>query len=239
MTRARPYGWSWWRERALSRIHAAIAWYLPLAAARSLRLDLAGVWGLEEGETPSNGAVVVANHNSWWDGYLAWLIARRHDRALRVLVDQQTLRRYPFFGRLGAVPSTALRSTIRSVTEGAWLFVFPEGRTMPAGPLHRFEAGAATISRLARAPVLPMAWRVVMRGAQYPEVYVRRGRPLACGASAPEQHAAVAELLGRIDHDLVAATDPEAPLPGYELWNPGRSSGHERVGRWRRWWGAP
>jgi 1-acyl-sn-glycerol-3-phosphate acyltransferase len=239
MTKDRPYGWSWWRQRALARIRALIAWYLPHAAARSLRLDLAGVWGIEEADPPGAGAVVVANHNSWWDGYLAHFIARRRGRPLRVLVDGATLERYPFFEHLGALPSTALRRAIRSVAEGAWLFVFPEGRTMAAGTLGRFEPGAAAIARLADAPVVPMAWRVVMRGAQYPEVYVRSGRALPSGASAAQQRTEVAALLARIDRDLAAADDPEAPLPDYALWNAGRRSGQVRVARWRRWWGAP
>ncbi len=242
MTPERDRGLAWWRthacERLLERIHAVIAWYLPFAARRALRLDLAGVWGIRESPLPAAGAVVVANHHSWWDGYLAWLLADYHDRAFGVLVDEATLLRYPFFARLGALPTKALRAAVRRAERGSWLFVFPEGRIVPPGPPAPFEPGAATISRLASVPVLPLAWRVVVRGAQYPEVYVRSGAPLPSGATPEVQCAAVGALLERIGRDLAGATDPEAPVPEYTLWNPGRASSQERVGRWRRWWGA-
>ena len=238
MTPERPYGLAWWRARALMRVHDGIAWYLPRAVSRAVRHDLAGVWGVEEAALPDAGAVLVANHHSWWDGYLAWLLARRHGRPFAVLVDEATLVRYPFFRRLGALATSELRTAVRRASAGAWLFVFPEGRLLaPAAP-GPFASGAATIARLAQVPVVPCAWRVVVRGAQYPEVYVRCGAVLARSAQPDEQRAAVARLLARIERDLADADDAEAPLPGYDSWYPGRSSTQARVQRWRRWWGA-
>ncbi len=233
-----PYGPAWWRERALQRVHGGIAQVLPLVVERSLRRDLAGVWGIAEGAAPTAGCVVVANHHSWWDGYLAWFLARRERRRFGVLVDRATLRRYPFFERVGAIDTTALRSAVRVARSGAWLFVFPEGRLGPAGALAPFAPGAATIARLGDVPALPMAWRVVVRGGQYPEVYVRQGAALALHAGPERQRAAVAGLLARIDADIAGATEPERPLPGYALWYAGRRSTQERVQGWRRWWGG-
>ena len=227
-----------WRERALQRVHRTIARALPLLVRRSLTRDLAGVWGSWQSAPPPTGAVVVVNHHSWWDGYLAWLVARRVGRPFGVLVDDATLDRYPFFAHVGAIRVSALRSAVRHAAAGAWLFVFPEGRLRPAAALGSFAPGAATIARLAGVPVLPMAWRVRVRGAQYPEAYLRVGTVLD-GQVAPEaQHAAVAALLERLDADLDAAEDPETPLVDYELWLAGRLATHERAQRWRRWWGG-
>lgn len=234
----RPYGLAWWRQRALRRVHGAIALAAPVIVDRSLRRDLAGVWGVAEAAPPATGCVVVANHHSWWDGYLAWFLARRSRRPFAVLVDGATLRRYPFFERSGAIDAASIRTAVRRAHAGAWLFVFPEGRLGPHHDLGAFAAGAATISRLAGVPTVPMAWRVLVRGGQYPEVYVRQGAVMAPGAGPADQRAAVAGLLARIDADAAAAPSPEAAIPGYALWRAGRRSTHERVAVARRWWGA-
>ncbi len=238
MSSARPYGPDWWRARALARVEQGIAWYLPHAVRRSLRCDLAGVWGHETWTPAPGGAVVVANHHSWWDGYLAWFIAAQAERPFAVLVDDATLERYPFFRRVGAVGVGDLRAAVRRAAEGAWLFVFPEGRLRASHGLGPFAPGADAIARLAGVPVHPMAWRVVMRGQQYPEVYLRRGPALAAGAGPEAQRGAVASLLEALDRDLEGAADAEAPVPGYALLHAGRRSSQERVAPWRRWWGA-
>ena len=235
---ARPYGMAWWRERALARVHGMIALALPVIVERSLRRDLAGVWGSVEAVAPADGCVVVANHHSWWDGYLAWFLARRERRRFGVLVDRATLRRYPFFGPVGAIDATALRAAVRHARSGGWLFVFPEGRLGPAGALAPFAPGAAAVARLAGVRAVPMAWRVVVRGGQYPEAYVRQGAALAPDAGPEAQRDAVARLLARIDADVADASDPEVPVPGYASWHAGRRSAQERVAGWRRWWGG-
>jgi len=238
MSSARPYGPAWWRARALARVEQGIAWYLPHAVRRALRRDLAGIWGREPAASAAGGAVVVVNHHSWWDGYLAWLVAARAQRPFAVLVDDATLERYPFFRRVGAVGVGDLRAAVRRATAGAWLFVFPEGRLGPAHELGPFAPGADAIARMAGVPVQPMAWRVVMRGQQYPEVYLRRGPALPAGAGPDAQRRAVAALIEALDQDLEDAADAEAPVPGYALLYGGRRSSQERVARWRRWWGA-
>lgn len=235
---ARPFGPAWWRERALARVHGGIARAFPLIVERSLQRDLAGVWGIVEAGAPPAACVVVANHHSWWDGYLAWFLARRERRRFGVLVDPVTLQRYPFFERVGAIDTGSLRTAVRHARSGAWLFVFPEGRIGPVGALAPFAAGAATIARLADVPAVPMAWRVVVRGSQYPEVYVRQGAALSPDHGPDAQREAVAGLLARIDADVAAAAEPELPVPGYARWHAGRRSTQERLAGARRVWGA-
>lgn len=220
---------------ALARI---AAWFVPGTMDRALRRGTGGVWGLLEAPPPTGGAVVVANHHAWWDAYLTWALAVRHERPSGAVMDDAQLARFGFFRHLGAVPASRPRAAARRAAAGAWVVVFPEGRLRPAGPLGPTHPGAAAIARWADVPLWPVAFRAVLRGGERPELYVRGAAPLPAGSTAADADAALAAVLARLDADLAGAADPEAPLPGYEAWWRGRGSGHERAGRWARFWGA-
>lgn len=224
-----------WAALLAGAIGAALPWIMR----RALRRGLAGIWSHEEVPPPDGGAVVVANHHTWWDAYLAWAVADRYGRPSGAIMDDAQLARFPFFRRVGAVPASRPRAATRRVAAGAWLVVFPEGRLHPPGPLGPTRDGASAVARWARAPVLPVAIRGVLRGAERPEVYLRFGPALPHGVDTERIRADLAALLARLDADIAAATDAEAPVPGYAPWWPPRASGHEQASRWRRWWGAP
>lgn len=226
---------SGWRDRAAQRTEALIAAALPALMRRALRRSLAGVWGASPPPLPG-GAVLVANHHSWWDGYLTWFLVTRWRRPAAMMVDAVTLERFPFFRRLGALSPSELRVAARRVAAGAHLVVFPEGRISPVGSPGPFRPGAAALSRWARAPVVPVAIRVALRGRRLPEAYLRVGEPLPVGTGPEAQREAVAGLLARIEEAVADSDDPEAPLPGYDLWLPGGVSGHERAARWSWAW---
>ena len=97
--------------------------------------------------------------------------------------------------------------------------VFPEGAIQPAGPLREVKPGAAWIARAAGVPLV----RVVLRGGQLPEAYLRCGPAVTADLAA-----ALARELTALDADL-AGSDPEQPLAGYLRLVAGRSSGHERL----------
>jgi 1-acyl-sn-glycerol-3-phosphate acyltransferase len=212
-----------------------IAAMMPWLMLRSLRQGLAGVWGVAA-PLPTGGAVLIANHHGWWDGYLLWFLSRRWGRRLAILIDERTLERFPFFRRLGGIAPREARRAARRVGAGDWLVVFPEGEITPKGALGAFAPGAQAISRWARAPIVPIGIRVVMRARQRPEAYLRVGATMAAGASTAAQSAEVEALLALLDADLAAATDAEAPLPGYESWLTGAPSTNERAERMRGWW---
>jgi len=220
-------------------LEPAIGAALPAIMRRALRRGLAGIWSRTEGPLPDGGAVVVANHHSWWDAYLAWAVADRHGRPSGAIMDAAQLARFPFFRRLGAVSEREPRAAARRAAAGAWLVVYVEGELRPPGPLGPARPGAAAIARWAAVPVLPLAIRCVMRGGERPEVYLRFGRPLAAGVDHETLAGALAGLLARLDDDLAAATDAESPLPGYHAWWRVADRSHERAARWRAWWGAP
>lgn len=212
--------------------------FAPATMDRALRRGTAGVWGRLEAAPPAGGAVVVANHHSWWDAYLTWALATRHGRPTGAVMDDAQLARFAFFRHLGAVPASRPRAAARHAAAGAWLVVFPEGGLRPSGALGPTRAGAAAIARWAGTPVWPVAFRAVLRGAERPELYVLGAPTLAPGAPHDDVVAALAAVLARLDGDLAAAPDPEAPVAGYEVWWRGRGSGHERAGHFARLWGA-
>jgi 1-acyl-sn-glycerol-3-phosphate acyltransferase len=225
-------------RRPFAPVEAGIGAVLPFIMRRALRRGLAGVWSLEEAPPPAGGAVVVANHHSWWDAYLAWAVADRYRRPSGAIVNDAQLARFPFFRRVGGVAASEPRAAARRAGAGAWLLVFPEGELRPPGPLGPTRDGAAAIARWARVPVLPLAIRVVMRGRDRPEVYLRFGATLPGGADAATIRGRLVDLMGRLDADLAAASDPETPVPGYAPWWPVADRSDVRLARWRRWWGA-
>lgn len=233
-----PVGTQGVKDRVAAALVRIVAAFVPARIHRAFRTGTGGVWGRIEAPVPAGGAVVVANHHSWWDAYLAWGLAVHHDRPSGAVMDDVQLDRFRFFTHLGAVPASRPRAAARHAAAGAWLVVFPEGGLRPAGPLGPTRPGAAAIARWAGVPVWPVAFRAVVRGGERPELYVRGGALLAAGSDAAAADAALAELLGRLDADLAAATDPEAPVPGYEAWWHGRGRTDERAGWVARLWGG-
>lgn len=189
---------------------------LRASIRRSVRADLGGIW--LRGPLPEGGAVLAPNHHSWWDGYvlreLTWTVGMDY----RVLMLERQLARFPFLRRVGALGADEVRAAVRAARAGAWVVVFPEGAIQPPGPLRGVRPGAAWIARTAEVPLVPVALRTVMRGRQYPEAYLRIGRPVDG-----------ADLAGTLARDLavldanLAASDPEAPLAGYLRVTGGRA----------------
>lgn len=198
-------------------------WATPVlkhSIRRSLRTGLGGVW--VRGALPTGGAVLAPNHNSWWDGYVLRELAWWAGADFRVLMTARQLGRFPFLRRMGALEAGRVREAVRGARDGAWVAVFPEGAVQSSGSLGALHPGAAWIARTAGVPLIPVALRVVMRGGQWPEAYLRVG---AATTSLPE---ALAHELGVLDAEL-AASNPEQPLAGYLRVMRGRATGTETV----------
>lgn len=220
-------------SRFRARLTRAVALVLPFLMARSLRRGLHGVYAKGAWDRlPPSGVLLAANHHSWWDLYLVWLVGHALERPIGGLIKPETLRQFPFFRPLGAVPTTELRTVLRRLAEGRVFVVFPEGELRPAGPVGALGPGLAFLARRARVPVYPVAIRAVMRGAERPEVFLVLG-----DAVAPEGvAAALNRLLEGLEADLQHA-DPEQPLPGYRCWSGGNKSTNERAAWAGRWLG--
>jgi 1-acyl-sn-glycerol-3-phosphate acyltransferase len=213
--------------------------FLPRIMRRALRTRLAGVW--EAGEPAPyalGGVVLAANHHSWWDTYLGWGLGDHHGRTFAALMDDTQLTRFPFFRQVGAISTRFPRVAARRAAEGAWLLVFVEGGLQSPGGLRSTREGASALARWAGTPIQPVAMRVMMRGADQPEAYLRWGPVLPSGSDHDAVVDALRVLLERVDRDIASAENPEAPVPGYQAWWPPRHRDHERKARWQAWWGS-
>jgi 1-acyl-sn-glycerol-3-phosphate acyltransferase len=231
-------GWRRLRFLYLTLLYEILGRLLPGILRRAMRRGLAGVWSLAEAEVPGGGAVVVANHHSWWDVHLAIAICAHHGRPSAGVMDEAQLAAFPFFRRLGIVSRKEVRQAVRLAQGGHHVVVYGEGALRPPGPLGQLQPGAAAIAKWADVPLIPCAIRVIMRGSDRPEIYLRVGAALPPGVSTEGLAASLSALLARLDGDVAAAPDAEAPVPGYLPWWPERRREHERIARWRRFWGA-
>ncbi len=134
----------------------------------------------------------VANHSSWWDGYLALLLARYYGMPRYLMMETAQLKRYGFFAWAGCfgVDRADPRDVARSIAYAAHLlggkqrplvWIFPQAEIVSADarPI-TVHAGAAHVMRRATAQgqmigILPVAWQLVFRGEQHPEVFIRVG----------------------------------------------------------------
>ncbi len=219
-----------------------IARALPWVIRRSLRRGLRGVWvrGADAAQRAlRDGGVLVPNHHAWWDGYLLWLVWRRLDLDGAVLVRPTTLATYPYFTRIGAIPSHDVRRALRRLRDGAALGVYAEGEQRAPGPLGPLERGAAFLARVGGRELHPLAVRVRLRGAQHPEAFLDFGPPLSASADDAETTARLARALGARLADLDATLDAtalDAVPSGFVPWLGGSRSADERTSWLARLW---
>ena len=218
-------------------IEGWIARALPLIIRRSLQNGLHGVWAKGDWEAlPSGGFIIAANHHSWWDGYLLWLVKKRTKRRVCLLMEGRQLERFRFFRRWGAVDRGEVREALRRLKRGDLLLIFPEGRLEPPGPLANVHRGLSFLATHAQAPVYPLALRVAVRGAQHPEAFVVLGQRLEPHKALPQTYKEeVNTLLSGLD-TFIARAESEAPPEGFEAWLSGKRSFHTRMGWVARLW---
>jgi 1-acyl-sn-glycerol-3-phosphate acyltransferase len=209
-----PESARWQRARRVAGFETCFTWYLRGLVRRSFE----GVWVAGEAQLPRGGSIVAANHHSWWDGLIPYLVHRLRDpRApFAIMMSDAELRRFPYF-RMGGAFSVDARS-VRAAREavlyaadearaGAAVWIFPDGVLRPQHAPQHFTAGFAHAARAAGVPAVPAAMRFVMRTAQRPEAFIRFGTPFAAGrdAAARAQHE-VELLLAEIDDAIATDT---------------------------------
>jgi 1-acyl-sn-glycerol-3-phosphate acyltransferase len=159
--------------------------------------------------------ILVANHTSWWDGFLLRDIQRRvrPGCALYSVMTARELARNPFLRRIGAVPLDqhspasllallrALRSEARA-RAGICVSWFPQGRIGPSWqrPLG-FRPGIELLVRaLQPCWLLPVGIHFEPLNRTLPTAFVSAGVPVrvTAGVQASCVEAAVHERLDRI-----------------------------------------
>ncbi|MEN3026791.1 MAG: lysophospholipid acyltransferase family protein [Chlorobiota bacterium] len=159
----------------------------------------------------------IANHNTWWDGFLVYLLnVRLFGRPLYLLMLEEQLRRFWFFRYLGAYgvrpgdPVEARRllrytAELLQMEPPSVVVWFPQGELLPYGSPIQFARGLELLLRHAEAPlwvqtvgVYPLLWEHVR-----PELYVGFGcgwrlGPGLAGPTLEELSAALEEELQKL-----------------------------------------
>ena len=188
---------------------------------RSLRQHLAGLW--VRGPVPEGPAVLASSHASWWDGYLLAELAWSAGQPCQVMITDEQLSRFPFLRRAGAVGQRNMRTLWRGLQAGGWAVIFPAGEIRHPSQVVPLQPGAAWLAERAGVPLVPVAARVVMRGGQWPEAFLRLGPP----CPPPELEGALTRLAAALEYDLQQAP-AEQPPAGYLCLMRGRAGRHER-----------
>lgn len=202
------------KQAMLERLYA---WY----GRRLLRSSFARLWIHGAMPNVSRPLIAAVNHSAWWDPVVALHLSHEPFRRDQYgIMEGAQLLRYPFFRRIGgfgvttASPSDAraladLATKLLSTGSRMLLWVFPQGRLLPASaPLH-FRSGVVRIARrCADAVVVPIAIRYPMLGERRPECIVRIGEPADIGGGSVAEatrslEVAVAGELSAIDDDLL------------------------------------
>jgi 1-acyl-sn-glycerol-3-phosphate acyltransferase len=209
-------------------------------ALQRWRFDVAGAEHLPT----SGGAVIAANHTSFWDFFVVGHTAYYGiGRPVRILA-KASLFRTPVFGRLmtaaGHIPvertagGGAFGAAVRALQDGEVVLVLPEQTISPAFELLPFKSGAARMAGLAGVPLIPAAsW-----GSHRFHTVQRRPRPrwrlpVSVGYGQPlhptadddprEVTAHLRRSVAGLHDDLVAGYADGAPQGAW--WVPARFGG--------------
>lgn len=212
--------------------------YSPLVATafeavflpwRRRHLRTAPLAGLPRPPAPDMPLVLVANHTSWWDGFLLRDVHRalRPRSPLLTAMSAAELYRHPFLRRLGAFSidarrTGAVRGMLREIgrscrlrpdTTIAW---FPQGCIRPAWrrPLGFRRGIELLLETIAPCRVLPIAIHIEPLNRARPTAFVFAAPILRCpddDVNARALEAAVTERLDRIA-DVLKGSEAEMLL---------------------------
>ena len=208
--------WFRWYFRRLARRHFAGVHWTSAEDARA--------WG----DAP---LLVVANHSTWWDGPLAFLLSEVLGRPFQVAMEAKHLAAHPYFGMIGAHPlrrtSTAARYADLerlgdALRPGALLWMFPQGVRGPAhAALRDLERGAAHLA-LTRAPVriVPVGIRLAHLSEQLPEAFLRVGPTWLVRPGDPRDRAAITDQIGAALRSELDAMDAQIEAECTRGWRP-------------------
>ncbi len=160
--------------------------------------------------------IVFANHSSWWDPMVCFLLAnvllpqRRHYAPM----DAAALVRYPILRRLGMFPvetnsargaAMFLRTSQAILESGGVLWMTPQGRFADVREPLAFKAGMGALAhRMPGVTLLPLAIEYTFWDERLPEALLRFGGLLRLEASATadqatqQLEAALAEAMQRL-----------------------------------------
>ena len=231
--------WTRVRKSLMNHLQHMIGACLPFIFQRSMRQGLHAIWQSGAWQTlPKEGFILAANHPSWWDMYVCWLIGQKLSRPLSGIMRDDTLKTFPFFRSIGVIAQGEIREALRRLKQGHILQIFPSG-DMQQGKIKNSHQGVAFLAEKSGLAVYPLALRVVVRGAQKPEVFMVLGEKLkyqSHGAEFVTQlEDKINDLLESLDNTILN-THPEAKPHGFEAWLLPRLRFDERMAKLRKLW---
>jgi 1-acyl-sn-glycerol-3-phosphate acyltransferase len=137
--------------------------------------------------------VAVANHVSWWDGFLLLELHRlmRPGAQFYTVMLESELRQHPFLERIGAIgidpqSPSAVVSCIRELKRrveshpDAMIFFFPQGRILPSWrrPLGFRRGIEVFCEALKEVVVIPVALHIEPLNTVAPHAFVSAGEPV-------------------------------------------------------------
>ena len=120
---------------------------------RSLRTGLASISVC--GSLPAGPAVIAANHQSWWDGYVLGSLSVRAGAEPVIVMTARQLGRFPFLRTVGAVAPAELREAARRTSRGAHTVIFPEGTREKENAFLPLKSGLFVVAAAAGVDVVP------------------------------------------------------------------------------------
>ncbi len=165
---------------------------------------LSGVHHLDSLQGP---LIIYANHGSWWDPMIAYLLAAKlfpHHKHFAPM-DADALKLYPVLRKLGIFPvemrtprgaARFLRTGQAILRSGAILWVTPQGQFADTRqrPLVFKPGLAALAARMGHCTILPLAIEYAFWDERLPEALLQFGQPIHL---APDTPTDTAEALDR------------------------------------------
>ena len=203
--------------------------FLPWRARR-LITRIVDMPGAVPGDAP---VLLVANHTSWWDGFLLRDVQRtlRPRSPLYSVMTAHELERNPFLRRIGAVPLEqtssgsvltmlrALRGVARD-RRGVTISYFPQGRIAPAWqrPLG-FHRGVELVVRAVQPCwIIPVGLHIEPLNRTKPTAFISAGAPMradGAGVTVDDLEGLVTQRLDRIAALLLDGSGSPAQTEEY------------------------
>lgn len=195
----------------VSHFFAAI--FTPMTVRSALRRGLHAIYVKGDVTQVEGSSLITPTHHSWWDGYLLWLLGKKLSQPLYIMMDEAQLDSLSFLRAQGVFGKKEVRFALRQLQAGATVGLFPEGELRNAANVQDIHNGLAFFSRKTGAKLYPLVIRVVMRGAEKPEVFMALGDAVVLGDWLEAMH----RLQAEVNTDILQ-THPEQVPRGYAVW---------------------
>jgi len=164
--------------------------------------------------------IVVLNHVSFWDGFLLPCLERALCADAYCLMDRANLERFSFLRFAGAIPlgcgdirraQADLEHAARLLDRpGRLLFMFPQGKQVPAQLPLRFHGGVLRMAELSGAAVVPVGLRYEFLEDPKPEIRISVGGAVSLLGTRVQRKRAL-ESAVRVELDSIDASHLSAP----------------------------